>query len=310
MVEKYCRVSERERPGRKGARTHFLVVVSTLLITSIQFEHATGFSPRSPRNTWKREARVSLEATRVKDADPKDSSKNVVRIYKDYASRLWNETNPVAREKIANDKAAAAVRQVEHIMIGEEYVSFSEKSEDARQQLLSACQNMLKVMDETEEESTETIALTNETVAVVETSTTTEEKKAKGKKPRRSILFGAAMGAIVACWVFSGNYIFTGLFTLMTILGQLEYYRMVMNTGIYPARRISIVGACSMFITASPLDLVLLSTCSPLLILYHHSFLLSAGTVCTESASNMPPNVWNLDNDLVFNDAPRSVDNL
>jgi hypothetical protein len=50
----------------------------------------------------------------------------------------------------------------------------------------------------------------------------------KRKKPRRSILFGAAMGGVVACWVFSGNFIFTALFTLMTILGQLEFYRMAM----------------------------------------------------------------------------------
>mmetsp|Transcript_33637 Transcript_33637/g.72851 ORF Transcript_33637/g.72851 Transcript_33637/m.72851 type:complete len:753 (-) Transcript_33637:964-3222(-) len=76
------------------------------------------------------------------------------------------------------------------------------------------------------------------------------KKKADGGKPRRSILFGATMGALVAGWVFSGNYIFTGLFTLMTVLGQLEYYRMVINTGVYPARRISVLGACSMFVTA------------------------------------------------------------
>jgi phosphatidate cytidylyltransferase len=43
---------------------------------------------------------------------------------------------------------------------------------------------------------------------------------------------------------------FTGLFTLMTVLGQLEYYRMIMKTGVYPARRISVAGACSMFVTA------------------------------------------------------------
>lgn len=58
------------------------------------------------------------------------------------------------------------------------------------------------------------------------------------------------MGLAVACWVYSGNYIFTTLFTLMTALGQLEYYRMVMNAGIYPARRISVLGACAMFVTA------------------------------------------------------------
>jgi hypothetical protein len=69
------------------------------------------------------------------------------------------------------------------------------------------------------------------------------------KKKHRSILFGAIMGAVVACWVFSGNYIFTGIFCLITILGQLEYYRMVMNTGVFPARRISVIGATSMFLT-------------------------------------------------------------
>lgn len=69
------------------------------------------------------------------------------------------------------------------------------------------------------------------------------------KKKPRSILFGAIMGAVVACWVFSGDYIFTGIFCLITILGQLEYYRMVMNTGVFPARRISVVGATSMFVT-------------------------------------------------------------
>lgn len=58
------------------------------------------------------------------------------------------------------------------------------------------------------------------------------------------------MGAVVALWVFSGNYLYTGLFTLLTVLGQLEYYRMVMQTGVFPARKISVVGACSMFVTA------------------------------------------------------------
>ena len=170
--------------------------------------------------------------------------KKAVIIYADYASRLWNETNPVARERIAQDKATAAVRAVENIMRGEEYVAFSEESEDARQQLLNACQVMLETM----EKSRPAAASKDDVSVVVEASSDTA---ARPKKPRRSILFGAVMGAVVASWVFSGSYIFTGLFTLMTILGQLEYYRMVMNTGIYPARRISIVGACSMFLTVS-----------------------------------------------------------
>ena len=84
----------------------------------------------------------------------------------------------------------------------------------------------------------------------VAVATIDETKKTKKKKGGRSVLFGATMGLVVACWVYSGNYIFTALFTLMTALGQLEYYRMVMNTGVYPARRISVLGACAMFVTA------------------------------------------------------------
>jgi hypothetical protein len=170
--------------------------------------------------------------------------KKALRIYADYATRLWNETNPVARKRIAQDKAAAAVRVVEHIMQGEEYVAFSPESEEARDELLHACQAMLKTM----ENSHTSNEVTSKQVAT-KPSVAEESASAKPQKARRSILFGAIMGAMVACWVFSGNYIFTGIFTLMTVLGQLEYYRMVMNTGIYPARRISIVGACSMFLT-------------------------------------------------------------
>ncbi|KAL9182429.1 hypothetical protein ACHAXT_013081 [Thalassiosira profunda] len=97
------------------------------------------------------------------------------------------------------------------------------------------------------------IATANETPeltkALVDTAKAPAAEKKK-KKGGRSVLFGATMGLAVACWVYSGNYIFTTLFTLMTALGQLEYYRMVMNTGIYPARRISVVGACATFVTA------------------------------------------------------------
>eukprot|EP00586_Coscinodiscus_wailesii_P023376 CAMPEP_0172520148 /NCGR_PEP_ID=MMETSP1066-20121228/291834_1 /TAXON_ID=671091 /ORGANISM="Coscinodiscus wailesii, Strain CCMP2513" /LENGTH=393 /DNA_ID=CAMNT_0013302855 /DNA_START=472 /DNA_END=1650 /DNA_ORIENTATION=- len=108
--------------------------------------------------------------------------------------------------------------------------------------------------EDTDEESSVVGAITDEGESSSESPDVGDGEASvsmkKKKKPSRSILFGAAMGGIVACWVFSGNYLFTTLFTLMTILGQLEYYRMVMNTGVYPARRISIVGACAMFVTA------------------------------------------------------------
>jgi len=205
----------------------------------------------------------------------RDIPKRAVKLYVDYAGRLWNETNPEARRKIANTKAATALRQVQHIIRGDEYTKFADGNMQAREQLLDACDDLLSAMGhatlihqeaETNVDILEpdvqiyngstkpsniTEASRDADTALVTTSEGEEETAPTPKtKSRRSILFGATMGAFVAAWVFSGNYIFTGLFTLLTILGQLEYYRMVINTGVYPARRISVIGACTMFVTA------------------------------------------------------------
>eukprot|EP00574_Skeletonema_japonicum_P011237 CAMPEP_0201732308 /NCGR_PEP_ID=MMETSP0593-20130828/28497_1 /ASSEMBLY_ACC=CAM_ASM_000672 /TAXON_ID=267983 /ORGANISM="Skeletonema japonicum, Strain CCMP2506" /LENGTH=622 /DNA_ID=CAMNT_0048225257 /DNA_START=32 /DNA_END=1900 /DNA_ORIENTATION=- len=96
-----------------------------------------------------------------------------------------------------------------------------------------------------------TTALTDVAESASDSSSTTAVATSKKEKKKgRSVLFGATMGLVVAGWVYSGNISFTALFTLMTALGQLEYYRMVMNAGIYPARRISVLGACATFVTA------------------------------------------------------------
>lgn len=185
--------------------------------------------------------------------------RKAVKIYSDYASRLWEETNSDARRKIAEDKATAAIRRVQHLLKGEEYTDFSGVSVDARNNLLEACNTMLTatghedLVDMTSTSNTTSSSSSLQTASSKEKSDEKKDEKGKGvkkKKPRRSILFGATMGFAVACWVFSGSYIFTGLFTLMTVLGQLEYYRMVMNTGVYPGRRIAVIGASSMFLTA------------------------------------------------------------
>jgi len=184
-------------------------------------------------------------------ADTRNPLKQAYRIYTGYAERLWKETDPKARSKIANDKVAQTARDMHHVLTSEhETISSSSSSDgdkkrlEASAELLKACESLLSTLDETPEASTPE--------ASTEVATIEEPKAqpAKKEKKQRSILFGAVMGAVVACWVFSGNYIFTGLFCLMTILGQLEYYRMIMNTGVFPARRISVIGATSTFLTA------------------------------------------------------------
>jgi phosphatidate cytidylyltransferase len=174
-----------------------------------------------------------------------------VRIYSEYVSRLWRETNPEARQIISQDKAATAIRRVQHLIRGEQLagvVSWEEKNG-----LALACDHVLEAIEQAHRETARNISapVTNGMDMSIESKPTSKTAPPPTlQKKSRSVLFGAIMGAVVACWVFSGNYIFTGLFTLMTLLGQLEYYRMVMGTGVNPARRISVLGSCSMFLTA------------------------------------------------------------
>jgi hypothetical protein len=199
--------------------------------------------------------------------------KMAYRTYTGYAKQLWKDTDTSARSKIANDKVAQTVRDMQHVL-NNEYAtniddqqaradddeekiisssssssssSGSKKSEEAKERLLKACDDMLTILDENNNNDDESESTAVVAVAAADTKQAAPPKK-KAKK-QRSVLFGAVMGALVAGWVFSGNYIFTGLFCLITILGQLEYYRMIMNTGVFPARRISVIGATSMFVT-------------------------------------------------------------
>jgi hypothetical protein len=175
------------------------------------------------------------------------------QILSEYLARLWTETNPNARNRIANDKAALSIKRVQHIFRGEQYCDFSSIPLEHQQNLLDACDSILSIKeDQATTQNDASSRDSSEAVASIALHVPDNGGSyVAPTKKERSVLFGAAMGAVVACWVFSGNLVFTGLFTLMTIIGQLEYYRMVMNTGVYPARKVSVIGAASMFVTVS-----------------------------------------------------------
>ena len=54
------------------------------------------------------------------------------------------------------------------------------------------------------------------------------------------VLTGASIGAGCAAWIFSGATAHMATFVMMLAIAQLEYFRTVMLTGVYPARRIAL----------------------------------------------------------------------
>ena len=215
----------------------------------------------------KRNSRLRSMTADEETSEVKKEDKNLMNVYVEYITKLWRQTDPEEREKVAAQQALYAIKRVKHIMEGEEYVDMSHMHEgenvddmderiEARDELKLACSKMLECLEKVEVKAPAMEAAVLEDAKNGEMTAVANVDESNGgtlkkKKKSRSKLFGASMGLIVACWVFSGNFLFTAAFTLMTALGQLEYYRMVMKTGIYPARRISVVGACSMFLTVS-----------------------------------------------------------
>ncbi|CAM9324268.1 unnamed protein product [Ectocarpus sp. 4 AP-2014] len=58
---------------------------------------------------------------------------------------------------------------------------------------------------------------------------------------------GVLMAAVATVWIFSGNWVFSVGFALQALLAQLEYYRMAMQKGVKPARRISAVATVLLY---------------------------------------------------------------
>jgi hypothetical protein len=66
----------------------------------------------------------------------------------------------------------------------------------------------------------------------------------------KRLLTGWALGGAVTVWIFSGNHGYALGLYLLALLAQLEYYRSVISTGVYPARRIGLVSTTAMYAAA------------------------------------------------------------
>ena len=181
----------------------------------------------------------------------------LVQKYYLYLVRLWTETSKDSRVDLARSKGKILrdVRRLESILHngGKKDSRLSDMEEVERQFLLESLRKFETSATEsagvekmrTKDADNENTIDNNykDSAPAVRTLTRLLNIKMNPAKPRRSILFGVLMGLAVTGWVFSGDYLFTALFSGLCILGQLEYYRGVMQTGVSPARKIS-VGTC------------------------------------------------------------------
>jgi len=168
--------------------------------------------------------------------------------YKYYLLRLWTETSYDRRVALSTSEALV-LREAGRLVNKLEKGGANERwDEGERRTLLESLRTFLKRNGG--DESDKAVPRKEEKEKQATVDFLNIKLKMNPAKPRRSILFGVLMGIVVAGWVFSGDYLFTGFFGSLVILGQLEYYRGVIQTGVYPARKISVVGSLAMFATA------------------------------------------------------------
>ncbi|CAN0480171.1 unnamed protein product, partial [Discosporangium mesarthrocarpum] len=68
---------------------------------------------------------------------------------------------------------------------------------------------------------------------------------------RKRLQTGFYLGGVATVWIFSGNWVFSAVFAMQALLAQLEYYRMAMQRGLKPARRISAVSTGLLYVAAA-----------------------------------------------------------
>lgn len=123
-----------------------------------------------------------------------------VNLYTSYAGRLWNETNPEARQLVAGNQTIRLVRQLQQVLR-----SNNENDRDIlisverRKEVMDACDHLLQdaAVVEVNETSVASLKESVSKVMVMQDNDSNGEATAKKKKkPRRSIMFGAIMGAV------------------------------------------------------------------------------------------------------------------
>jgi len=70
------------------------------------------------------------------------------------------------------------------------------------------------------------------------------------RKLWRRVFTGCSLGALVSMWIFSGTYAFLGVFAIMAVIAQNEYYFMAKQNGCYPTWKLGTLGSLAMYVAA------------------------------------------------------------
>ncbi|KAG8459838.1 hypothetical protein KFE25_014401 [Diacronema lutheri] len=86
---------------------------------------------------------------------------------------------------------------------------------------------------------------------------------------------GCALGLVVSCWIFSSAALHVAVFCAMGVLAQQEYYEMAQSRGLFPARKLSMVGSLAMYLAAFDGRRAVVDAALPLAGIYTTMYLLT-----------------------------------
>lgn len=191
----------------------------------------------------------------------------VLLMYRDYVRWLWTATDKVKRDR--EQASEQVVDKVKMVVSGIEVLSreagVSLRESELQPQfetLVAASDSLKKAMstappfklgnDNGDEKSGIKNGQEGKQVAAVEKKSGVagegkDDMVSKVSMLTKRVRTGLTMGLIATLWIFSGNWVFSIGFAMQAVLAQLEYYRMAMQKGVQPARRISLISTASLY---------------------------------------------------------------
>ncbi|CAB1096652.1 unnamed protein product [Ectocarpus sp. CCAP 1310/34] len=169
-----------------------------------------------------------------------------VLLYLDYVRWLWDVTDKARLDReqpqgVVSEKVKTVISGIEELR-RDAGVSLTESSIRPQFEALVSSSDALKK----ELASAQIMPVQSATASGGSASSPAPPKGILSTLTKR-VRTGVLMAAVATVWIFSGNWFFSVGFALQALLAQLEYYRMAMQKGVKPARRISAVATVLLY---------------------------------------------------------------